>query len=65
MIKVNTRDMDWQDGMTIKSLIILLRYTHPVLAVRVNGDYISKEIYDTTLIKDGDDIKIIHPICGG
>lgn len=65
MIRVNHRNMDFYEGMTLKSLIKDLKYSFPTLMVKVNGELVPKEKYEETRIKDGDDINIIHPIAGG
>lgn len=65
MIRVNNRDLDFYEGMTIKSLIEDLKYSFPTLIIKVNSKFIPKNQYHETIIKDGDDIKIIHPIAGG
>lgn len=65
MIKVNRRDMDFYEGMTIKSLLDDLRYSFPNIIIWVNGEFITKDDYGKTCVKDGDNIQIIHPIAGG
>lgn len=65
MIRVNNRNIDFRENMTIKNLIEDLKYSFPTLIIEVNGEFIPKNRYEKTLIKDGDDIKIIHPIAGG
>ncbi|MCQ1529241.1 MULTISPECIES: sulfur carrier protein ThiS [Lutispora] len=65
MIRVNHRNMDFYEGMTLKSLIKDLKYSFPTLMVKVNGELVPKEKYEETRIRDGDDINIIHPIAGG
>lgn len=65
MIRVNNRNIDFRENMTIKNLIEDLKYSFPTLIIKVNGKFIPKNRYEETLIKDGDDIKIIHPIAGG
>ena len=65
MIMVNHRKMDFYEGMTVKSLVKDLKYGFPTLFVKINGELIPKEKYEETLIKDGDNINIIHPIAGG
>ena len=65
MIRVNHRDMDFYEGMTLKSLIKDLKYSFPTLIVRINGELVPKEKYEERWIRDEDDIKIIHPIAGG
>jgi len=65
MIRVNHREMDFHGEMTLKSLIEDLKYSFPNLIVSINGKLITKDKYEETLIRDGDDIRIIHPIAGG
>ncbi len=65
MILVNGRRHEWYEEMTVSSLLKDLNYTYPILIIRVNGDLIDKENYDSTYIKKDDDVKIIHPIAGG
>lgn len=65
MVKVNKNEANWQKGMTVNDLIRLFNYTYPVLFIKVNGKYIPKEMYDRTLVNDGDNVDIIHPVCGG
>jgi len=35
------------------------------LGVAINMEFISKDNYETTMIKDGDKIDILAPVCGG
>lgn len=65
MIKVNNRDYDWDGRLTIQDIMDELKYTYPVLIVTVNGKHIEREEYGTTIVNDGDDVKILHPVCGG
>ncbi len=65
MIQLNNREMEHEEGMTVKSLIRKKRYTHPMLIVRINGRYIPEDDYDEAIIHDGDDVKILHPVAGG
>lgn len=65
MIKVNNREYEWNKVKSLQSLMDELKYTYPVLVVTVNGEHVLKEGYESTMIKDGDDVKIIHPVCGG
>ena len=36
-----------------------------MLVVRLNDKLVKKEDYDTTPVKEGDDLKIIHLVSGG
>jgi sulfur carrier protein len=65
MIQLNNRPMEYEPDMTIKSLIKKMKFTHPMLIVRINGVLIEEALYADTPVQDGDDVKIIHPIAGG
>ncbi|MBB6216554.1 sulfur carrier protein [Anaerosolibacter carboniphilus] len=65
MIKVNGRDFEWEDGLTVEKLLEKKRYTYPKIIVRINEKLILKEQYRSTSIYDGDDVKVIHLLAGG
>ncbi len=65
MIKVNGRDREWQEDLTVTLLLERCKYTFPLIMVKVNGKYIPKEKYINTLIADNDDVQVIHSIAGG
>ncbi|MDD5015109.1 MAG: sulfur carrier protein ThiS [Atribacterota bacterium] len=65
MIKVNGRDNKWEEELTVGLLLEKCKYTFPLIMVKVNGKYISKEKYKDTAIMDGDDVQVIHSIAGG
>jgi thiamine biosynthesis protein ThiS len=51
--------------ITIQELIELKNYTFAMLITKVNGQLIKKEDRNNTIIKDGDNIAVIHLISGG
>jgi len=65
MIKVNGRDKEWEKNLTVDLLLEKCKYTFPLIMVKVNGKYISKEKYQDTAIIDGDDVQVVHSIAGG
>lgn len=65
MIKVNGRDMEWEENLTVELLLKKCKYTFPLIMVKINGKYIPKEKYKATLIADNDDVLVIHSIAGG
>ncbi|KUO48772.1 MAG: thiamine biosynthesis protein ThiS [Desulfitibacter sp. BRH_c19] len=65
MIKVNGKNVDWNEGMTIETVLEKCNYTYPSIVVSVNGTVIHKDKYSTTVINDGDDVKVIHMVAGG
>lgn len=65
MIRLNNRDFEWQNGMTVKSLMVLKKYTFPKIIVTINEILVDEKKYEETPIMDGDDVKIIHLLAGG
>lgn len=65
MIKVNNRDFEWEEGLTVEKLLQKKRYTFPKIIVKINGQLIKKEDWPTAIINDGDDVKAIHIFAGG
>ncbi|SHK10886.1 sulfur carrier protein ThiS [Paramaledivibacter caminithermalis] len=65
MIKVNDRDFEWEEGLTVEKLLEKKRYVFPKIIVKVNGELIKKEDWAKTIINDGDDVKAIHVFGGG
>ncbi len=54
-----------KDVISITEILAYKRFTFRMIVVKVNGKPIRKEDFDTTYIKDGDDVQIIHLISGG
>jgi len=66
MIRVNDKfDVEWQEGMTVDSLLEILKFTFPMIVVSVNGKVIPRSEYGTTRIEGNDEVKVIHLVAGG
>ena len=65
MIKLNNRDFEWEEGLTVQGLLNKKSYTYPKLIIKINNVLISSEEYSSTIIRDGDDVKVIHLLAGG
>lgn len=53
------------DLFTISQIMVIKSFKFRMLVVRLNDRLIKKEEYETTYVKDGDDLKIIHLVSGG
>ena len=53
------------DIFTIAEIIKIKDYKFKMLVVRINGELVKKDRYETATVKDGDDVKIIHLVSGG
>ncbi|MCK4831933.1 MAG: sulfur carrier protein ThiS [Anaerolineales bacterium] len=65
MIVVNGRDAQWREGLTIRSLMQEHRYTSPRIVVKVNGQVVRQEQWESHAVQDGDDVLVLHLIAGG
>jgi sulfur carrier protein len=66
MIRVNDKfDVEWQERMTVDSLLKVLKFTFPMIVVSVNGKVVPRAKYETTRIEDNDEVKVIHLVAGG
>jgi len=54
-----------EEEMTVSELLLIKNFTFRMLVIKVNGEVVKKEQRDTTIIKDGDDVAVIHLISGG
>ncbi|KGK89619.1 thiamine biosynthesis protein ThiS [Desulfosporosinus sp. HMP52] len=65
MIKLNNRDCEWHEGLTVEDLLKQKNFTYPRIVVSVNTKIIQKEDYASTVINDGDNVEAIHLMAGG
>ncbi len=66
MIRVNDKfDVEWQEGMTVDSILKICNFTFPMIVVSVNGKIVPRSEYGTTRVEDNDEVKVMHLIAGG
>jgi len=65
-ISLNNRQETFkQTSLTINELLKEKNFTFKFLVIKVNGKLIKKENYDDTVIKNDDDVAVVHLISGG
>ena len=65
MIKLNHRNCEWIEGLTVKELLKIKKYTFPQIIVSINGKFIDTDDYVSTAILDEDNVLVIHLMAGG
>ena len=65
MIKINDSLMSWEKGLTVEKLLRENNFLIHLSIVKINGQLINKRSFNTQIINDDDDIKIIHLVAGG
>jgi sulfur carrier protein len=53
------------DQFTVNELLQIKKFTFKMLVIKVNGQLIKKNEYDTALVKDSDEVMVLHLISGG
>jgi thiamine biosynthesis protein ThiS len=61
----NTKEIIPEENITISDLIRIKNYTFKLLVTKINGRLVKKDERDKVIIKDGDDVMVIHLISGG
>ena len=51
--------------MTVDELLSLKKFTFRMLVIRINGNLVKKDEYSTALIRDKDDVMVLHLVSGG
>ncbi len=64
---VNNKPVELKDHneINVKNLLAEMKYTFPMIVVKVNNKLIKKDQYETHIIKAGDRVDAIHLIGGG
>ncbi|MDP1622125.1 MAG: sulfur carrier protein ThiS [Bacteroidales bacterium] len=60
----NTEEFDG-DGLSVNDLLRLKNFTFKMLVIKINGTLIKKSEYETTRIREGDEVHVLHLISGG
>ena len=64
-IEVNGRNITWVEGETIKQLLSRMRYTFPLVVVKIDQKVIPRKDFPDVVVPDNSRIDVIHMISGG
>jgi sulfur carrier protein len=65
-IMLNNRNEEFDaESITVTEMILLKKFSFRMRIIKVNGELIVKEKYDTTVINNGDDVQMIYLMSGG
>ena len=65
-IVLNNRDEEFnQDTLTVSEMLLLKKFSFRMRIIKVNGNLITKENYDTTVINNGDNVQMLYLMSGG
>jgi thiamine biosynthesis protein ThiS len=65
-IQLNNKEEEFDaNQMTMSELLDVKKYTFRLLVTKINGKLIRKEDRAEAIIRDGDDVVVLHMISGG
>ncbi len=64
-IVVNGESKEIDDATTVAVLIERFGYDNAIGAVAVNMTFVPSDAYENTVLKKGDEVEILAPVCGG
>ena len=64
-ITVNKREVEWVKDETVQELLKRMKYSFPLVIVKINDEVISRKKYSETIIPKDATVDVIHMISGG
>jgi sulfur carrier protein len=53
------------ESLSVRELLTMMKFTFPLIIIKINSRLIKKEDYDRVFIGDGDQVEAIHLMSGG
>jgi len=51
--------------LTVSEMLLLKKFSFKMIIIKINGILVPKDKYDTTLIKEGDNVQMLYLMSGG
>ena len=65
-ILLNNREEELTgDSVSVREMIEMKKFTFRMRIIKINGELITKEMYDSALIHEGDDVQMLYLMSGG
>jgi sulfur carrier protein len=65
-ITLNNRTEEFgNETISVSEMLYLKKFTYKMRIIKINGTLIPKEKYDSTIINNGDDVKMLYLMSGG
>ncbi len=61
----NRREEFHKSSMTVRELLEEKNFTFKMLVIKINNKLVRKEEYDTAVVREGDNVIVLHLISGG
>jgi thiamine biosynthesis protein ThiS len=65
-ILLNNREEEFRnEAISVNEMLKLKKFSYKMRIIKINGLLISKEKYDSTIIRDGDNVQMLYLMSGG
>ena len=65
-ILLNNREEKFvKETLSVSEMLLLKKFSFKMRIIKINGVFISKEKYDSTIIRNGDDVQMLYLMSGG
>ena len=65
-ITLNNRPESFEkEQISVSELLDIKNYTFKMLVIKVNCKLVKKDSYESVIIKDGDNVTVLHLVSGG
>jgi len=64
-IRINGEDKEIADGLNVVHLLEQLQIRAGRVVVELNRNIVPREVHGSTLLKEGDNLEIVHFVGGG
>ena len=64
-IIVNSKKVEWVENETVNQLLKRMRYTFPLVVVKINDKVVPRKDFLDVKIPDNSKVAVIHMISGG
>ena len=53
------------ESLSVRELLAMMKFSFPLIIVKINGQLVKKEDYERVYVSDGDSVEAIHLMSGG
>jgi sulfur carrier protein len=65
-ILLNNREEEFgNEELSVNEMLALKKFSFKMRIIKINGLFISKDKYDSTIIHDGDNVQMLYLMSGG
>ena len=65
-ILLNNREEEFEaDSMTVSRMLEIRKFTFRMRIIKINGELIPRDKYESTVIHDGDNVQMFYLMSGG